>query len=323
MLGYTTQSEVFDDGRFRPLTGPVRQRTLRSSIGCRGVGLHTGARIGLVCHPAEPDTGIVFRRTDINGRDAVIPARWDAVGDARMNTCLSDGQGATLNTVEHLMAALAGAGIDNAVIEVGGPEIPVLDGSAAPFLFLIRCAGIAEQPAPRRALRVLRPVVVEDGDKTAALHPAPGFTVHCEIDFPSPVIGRQELCIGIEGFQREVSRARTFGFEQDVAQLRAAGLAKGGSLDNAVVIGLDHRVLNDGGLRYADEFVRHKALDAVGDLYLAGAPIIGHFHGIRSGHALHNRLLRALFADPANWSWTAAQPAEAGFSPLERKVSNG
>ncbi|WP_142848825.1 UDP-3-O-acyl-N-acetylglucosamine deacetylase [Telmatospirillum sp. J64-1] len=292
---------------------PQRQHTLKSAITCKGVGLHSGAKITMTLRPGEANSGIVFRRVDIPGKGALIPAHWASVSDTRMNTCISNDQGVGVKTIEHLMAALAGMGIDNAEIDINGEEVPVMDGSAAPFLFLIECAGVVEQDAPRRAIRVLKPVVVTDGDKMASLMPSDSFSVRFEIDFSSNAINRQECALDLsEGaFKAEISRARTFGFEQEVSALRSMGLARGGSLDNAVVISSDgERVLNEEGLRYDDEFVRHKILDAVGDLYLAGAPLLGHFHGIRSGHALNNRLLRALFADDQAWEWADAGEEE-------------
>lgn len=290
----------------------ARQRTLASSINCKGVGLHSGNTVAMTLRPGAPDTGIIFRRTDISGGGALIPAHWSNVNDTRMHTCIANDRNVGVRTIEHLMAAFAGMRIDNAIVEINGPEVPVMDGSAAPFVFLIECAGAAQQDAPRRAIRIRKRVTVRDGNKSATLTPSRGeFTVRFEIDFDHPAIARQECLVafGPGAFKTEISRARTFGFEHEVAQLRAAGLARGGSLDNAVVIGAD-RVLNEGGLRYEDEFVRHKVLDAVGDLYLAGGPIIGHFHGVRSGHALNNRLLRELFADKTAWELVAA-PAES------------
>ncbi|MGE5546127.1 MAG: UDP-3-O-acyl-N-acetylglucosamine deacetylase [Solirubrobacterales bacterium] len=301
-------------------TPALRQRTLKTSIGCTGVGLHSGAKVTMVLHPAEADSGIRFRRTDIAGKGAIVAARWAGVGDTRMNTCLVNEAGIQVGTVEHLMSALAGSGIDNCLIDINGPEVPVMDGSAAPFLFLIECAGIVEQESPRRAIRVLKRVAVTDGDKVASLSPGPGFSLRFEIDFKSEAIARQEFAVSLSkgAFKSEISRARTFGFEQEVAMLRAAGLARGGSLDNAVVIdSTGTKVLNDDGLRYGDEFVRHKILDAVGDLYLAGAPLIGAFHGIRSGHALNNQLLRALFADQTAWTYTTVAPGSALALPVE------
>lgn len=292
----------------------VRARTLKTSIGCTGVGLHSGAKVTMVLHPAEPGTGIRFRRVDIAGGGALVPALWSAVHDTRMNSCLRNDDGVVVGTVEHLMSALAGMQIDNCLIEINGPEVPVMDGSAAPFLFLIECAGVVEQDAPRQAIKVLKQITVKDGDRIATLTPSSGFSVRFEIDFGASAISRQEFFVNLSrgSFKSEISRARTFGFEQEVAYLRANGLARGGSLDNAVVIdSTGSRVLNDDGLRYGDEFVRHKILDAVGDLYLAGAPILGHFHGVRSGHALNNQVLRALFADQTAWTLTTIAPGSA------------
>ena len=292
--------------------GTVNQRTLKNSIGCTGIALHSGAQVALTLAPAEPDDGIVFKRTDIAAA-AAIPARWNHVVDTRLNSTLGGAGGVTIGTVEHLMAALAGCEIDNAVIEVDGPEVPIMDGSAAPFVFLIECAGIVEQERPRRVIRIRKPVSVEDGPCFASLTPAPGFSVSFDIDFTSAAVCRQTIRIGLANgtFKKELARARTFGFLDEIEGLRAAGLARGGSLENAVVISGDE-VLNEGGLRYADEFVRHKVLDAIGDLYLAGAPIVGRFHGVCSGHDTNNRLLRALFADADAWS---AQPM--GTSDLD------
>lgn len=290
-----------------------QQRTLKSSISCKGVGLHSGATVAMTLRPGAPDTGIIFRRTDIAGAAALIPAHWSTVSDTRMNTCVANDSGVAIRTIEHLMAALAGMQIDNALIEISGPEVPVMDGSASPFLFLIECAGVVEQAAPRRAIRVRKRIVVRDGDGMAALMPSQNvFSLRFEIDFESTAIGRQDWFVMFSPrvFKSAISRARTFGFEHEVTALRAAGLARGGSLDNAVVIGADQRVLNEDGLRYEDEFVRHKVLDAVGDLYLAGGPILGHFHGVRSGHALNNQLLRALFADSSAWDLV---PAVTGY----------
>jgi len=218
---------------------------------------------------------------------------------------LTNGEGISIGTVEHLMAAFAGAELDNLLVEIDGPEVPIMDGSAAPFLFLIECAGLVEQDAPRRAIKILEPVQVGDGTRSAALLPDDGFSMSFEIDFSSKAVSRQDMSLAIdaESFKSELARARTFGFLHDLDRMRAAGLARGGSLDNAVVVSGD-AVLNEGGLRYADEFVRHKLLDALGDLYLAGCPIIGHFRGIRGGHNLNRKLLQALFATPEAWCST-------------------
>jgi UDP-3-O-[3-hydroxymyristoyl] N-acetylglucosamine deacetylase len=283
--------------------GIAQQRTLKSAIHCRGVALHSGARVSMTLHPAGPDTGIVFRRSDRAG--AEIKAHWRNAVEQPLCTRLDDGEGLSVATIEHLMAALAGIEIDNAVIELDGPEVPVMDGSAAPFVFLIECAGIVEQDAPRRAIKVLKPVMVGEPGRLASLAPDDGFSMSFAIDFASGAISRQDITIAVdpESFKSDISRARTFGFLHEVDQMRAAGLARGGSLDNAVVISGD-QVLNREGLRYVDEFVRHKVLDALGDLYLAGAPIIGHFRGERSGHALNRRLLEALLSDDSAWCFT-------------------
>ncbi len=292
------------------ITAPLQQ-TLKTAIGCRGVGLHSGRRVAMNLLPAAPGTGIVFRRTDVG---AEILANWiNAVESARC-TALSDGEGTSVGTVEHLMAALAGTEIDNAIVELDGPEVPIMDGSAAPFIFLIECAGIVEQDAPRRAIEVLRPICVVADGAMATLSPDHCFSMSFEIDFESSLIRRQGMSVAIDAgtFKSELSRARTFGLLDEVARLREAGLGRGGSLDNVVVVSGD-RVLNSGGLRYENEFVRHKMLDAVGDLYLAGAPIIGHFRGVRSGHVHTRRLLTALFADPEAWGYTTPVPT---FSPV-------
>lgn len=298
-----------------PVRLPARQRTLKAPIGATGVGLHSGARVTIRLVPAPVGHGIVFLRTDTGAR---IPARHDHVVDTRLCTVLGiPGQdGASdpatrIGTVEHVMAALSAAGIDNALIEVSGPEVPIMDGSAAPFTFLIDCAGIAAQDAPLAVLQVLRPVRVKEGDATAALLPATEaalrdegarLSLALEIDFAADAIGRQEraLLLTADRFRDELAAARTFGFAEDLQRLRADGLARGGSLANAVVLA-GGKVVNQGGLRFADEFVRHKLLDAVGDLALAGKPIQARFVGNRSGHRLNNLLLRALFDQPEAW----------------------
>jgi UDP-3-O-[3-hydroxymyristoyl] N-acetylglucosamine deacetylase len=247
--------------------------------------------------PAEAGSGISFRRTDVETAHSIVPAAWDHVVETTLCTTIGNAHGVKVGTVEHLMSALAGCAIDNAAIEIDGPEVPIMDGSAAPFVSLIESAEVVEQPLPRRVIRILQPVRVEDGDRSVSLVPGIGFSMSFEIDFNSSAVSRQSISIGLGNgtFKEEIAGARTFGFLHEVEMLRAAGLARGGSLDNAVVISGD-KVLNEGGLRFADEFVRHKVLDAMGDLYLAGAPIIGAFSGICSGHAANNRLLHALFA---------------------------
>jgi UDP-3-O-[3-hydroxymyristoyl] N-acetylglucosamine deacetylase len=281
----------------------IRQKTLKNAIGCSGIGLHTGAKVTMTLTPADEDTGIVFKRTDISGGQATIAADWRNVTDSQLCTAIGNDDGITISTIEHLMAALAGAGIDNAVVEINGPEVPIMDGSAAPFVFLIECAGSTEQAAARQAFLVKKRVVVSSGDKQASLSPGLGFTVGFDIDFDSPAVRQQELEFDlVDGaFKSDLARARTFGFEHEVSAMRAHGLLRGGSLDNAVIVS-GAKVLNESGLRYTDEFVRHKVLDCIGDLYLAGAPLIGHFRGSRSGHKMNHQLLAALFADPNAWA---------------------
>ena len=281
----------------------VLQRTLRREISCTGVGLHSGAQVTLRLMPASVDTGIIFERTDLFDLDPVVPAVWDRVVDTRLCTVIGNDDGITVGTIEHLLAALAGCGIDNAYVELNGPEVPIMDGSSEPFVSLIGCAGVVELLAPRRVIRVLKAVDVKIEDSRAALLPAAWPKLDVEIDFESSVVSNQALSLGLVNgsFCKELARARTFGFLHEVEQLRAAGLAKGGSLDNAIVVS-KNGILNDGGLRFNDEFVRHKMLDAIGDLYLAGGHIIGLFRGFRSGHAINNALLRALFSDSDAWT---------------------
>ncbi len=252
--------------------------------------------------PAEPDTGIVFRRMDVANGGSEIAARWENVVDTRLNTSVGNEYGTRVGTIEHLMAALSGCGIDNAVIEIDGPEVPAMDGSAAPFVFLVECAGITTQKARRRVIEILEPVSVGDDERSASLVPGSNFMVSFEIDFDSPLVSQQALTVDFSNgaFRSEICRARTFGFEHEVAELRSLGLVQGGSLENAIVIS-GNDILNKDGLRYQDEFVRHKILDCVGDLYLTGAPILGHFHGFRSGHSLNNALIRRLFDSDSAW----------------------
>jgi UDP-3-O-[3-hydroxymyristoyl] N-acetylglucosamine deacetylase len=281
----------------------ARQITLKSEIDCTGVGLHSGARVRLELHPAPADSGIRFVRTDLPGKAAILPARWDAVVDTKLCTVLGNQAGTTIGTIEHLMAALAGLGIDNAEIRLDGPEVPIMDGSSEAFVFLLECAGTVEQDAPKRAIEVLQRVSVGDDKAGATIMPASSTSFEFTIDFRSAAIGRQERSYRPSqgAFKSELARARTFGFVEEVDQLRRIGLARGASLDNAVGISGD-KVLNVGGLRYADEFVRHKLLDAVGDLSLAGMPLQGRFHGHRAGHAVNNQLLRALLAKRDAWT---------------------
>ncbi len=282
----------------------IRQRTLKSLVHATGVGLHSGCKVELTLRPAQPGTGIVFRRTDLEP-PVEFRASPELVTDTRLCSALESG-GVKVSTVEHLMSALSGLGIDNIHIDLAGPEVPILDGSAAPFVFLIQSAGLQEQEAPKRYLRIMKKVRVEEGDKWAEFTPYEGYRLSFMIDFEHPVLQQsgQEIRIDFaeHSYIKEISRARTFGFMRDVEQLRSVGLALGGTLDNAVVMD-EYRVLNEGGLRYADEFVKHKVLDAVGDLYLAGHPIIGAFSAYKSGHGLNNKLLRALMADASAWEW--------------------
>jgi UDP-3-O-[3-hydroxymyristoyl] N-acetylglucosamine deacetylase len=293
------------------VAGALQQKTLKTAVQCSGVGLHGGAPVSMTLHPAPVGHGIVFRRTDVAAADATIPALWSAVVETRHCTVIGNRQGVTVSTVEHLMAALAGSGIDNALVTLDGSEVPIMDGSAAPFLFLIECAGVVEQDAPRRAIKVLKPVMIADGGRIAAVSPASGFSVSFEIDFDSAAVARQECFfqIGEGTFKAEISRARTFGFLHEVDEMRAAGLALGGSLENAVVVS-GSKVLNEDGLRYDNEFVRHKVLDCIGDLYLAGGPLIGHVRGVRSGHRFNHLLLTALLSDRQAWTWTTLTGAE-------------
>lgn len=278
------------------------QTTLKDSISCAGIGLHSGSGVSMALSPADADTGIVFRRIDIPGRGAEIPALWHNVVDTRLCTTIGNEDGIVVGTVEHLVSALAGLEIDNVIVEVNGPELPVMDGSAEPFAFLIECAGVRTLDVPRRAIEILKPVSIGDDEKSAVLMPGGGSTFSFEIEFESGAVGRQLRAFDLSdgAFRRELASARTFGFRHEVDAMHAAGLARGGSLANAVVID-GNTVLNPEGLRFRDEFVRHKLLDSLGDLRLAGHLLIGHFHGYKSGHAMNNQLLHRLFADESAW----------------------
>jgi UDP-3-O-[3-hydroxymyristoyl] N-acetylglucosamine deacetylase len=275
----------------------VKQRTLKGQTKTTGVGLHTGVRVEMVLRPAPVDTGILFHRTDLP-QSAAIPALAVNVGDTRLSSTLRV-DGASVSTVEHLMSALAGLGIDNLHVDIAGPELPIMDGSAGPFVFLLQSAGFVEQKAPKRYVRVTAPVEVRDGDKWARFEPFDGFKLDFTIDFPHPVFGSENRNVVVDfafdSYAKEVARARTFGFMQDVEAMRAAGLGLGGSLQNAVVLD-EFGVLNSEGLRYDNEFVRHKVLDAIGDVYLLGHPLIGQYTAYKSGHGLNNQLARALLA---------------------------
>ena len=291
----------------------IPQRTLKNVIRATGVGLHTGDKVLLALRPAPPNTGIVFRRVDF---DPVveIPASVDFVGDTRMSTTLQR-EGVNVSTVEHLMSAFAGLGIDNAYVDLDAAEVPIMDGSAGPFVFLIQSAGIEEQKFPKQFIRVKREVEIRNGDKWARFESFDGFKVQFSIDFDHPILqsSSQMACVDFSttSYLKEVSRARTFGFLQDVETLQEAGLARGGSLDNAVVMDGFH-ILNEDGLRYGDEFVKHKILDAIGDLYLLGHSLIGFFSAHKSGHALNNRLLREIKADPSAWELVSYENVESG-----------
>ncbi len=303
----------------------IRQRTLKNPIRATGVGLHTGEKVLLTLRPAAVDTGVVFRRSDLD--PAVdIKATPLNVGDTRLSTTLVQGD-VCVSTVEHLLSAVAGLGVDNLIVEVSSAEVPIMDGSAGPFVFLLQSAGIQEQNAPKRFIRIKRKVAVEDGDKWARFEPFDGFKVGFGIDFDHPVFksGLQftELDFSSTSFVKEVSRARTFGFMREIEALRQHNLVLGGSLENAVVLD-DYRVLNEDGLRYEDEFVKHKVLDAIGDLYLLGHSLIGAFTGYKSGHALNNRLLRELLEQPDAWEEVCFDDAsEAPISYAEAQPALG
>ena len=303
----------------------LRQRTLKSLTRTTGVGLHTGRKIGMTLRPAQPDTGVVFRRIDL-AEPLDLPARVELVGETRLSSCLVRGD-VKIYTVEHLMSALAGLGIDNVYVDLDGPEVPIMDGSAAPFVFLLQAAGIEEQVAPKRFIRIRKRVEVSDGDKWARLEPWDGLKFSFSIVFNHPVIERSGQSVTVDfaetSYLKEIARARTFGFMQDVESLRESGLALGGGLDNAVVLD-EYRVLNAEGLRFSDEFIRHKVLDAIGDLYLLGKPLLGAFSAHKSGHAINNRLLRVLLAQPDAWeavSFERPEDVPAGVASLVRQLA--
>jgi UDP-3-O-[3-hydroxymyristoyl] N-acetylglucosamine deacetylase len=297
----------------------LAQRTLKNVTRATGVGLHSGEKVYLTLRPAAVDTGIVFRRVDLDPA-VEIPANAGLVTETMLCTGLSKGAGKVM-TVEHLMSAFAGLGIDNAHVDLSAAEVPIMDGSAGPFVFLLQSAGLVEQAAPKRFIRIVRPIEVRDGDKVARFLPHDGFRLDFRVEFNHPAIpaaqSRAVVEFSSEAYIREVSRARTFGFMHDLEFMRERNLGLGGSMDNAIVLD-EFRVLNDDGLRYADEFVRHKILDAIGDLYLAGHPIIGAYEAYKSGHALNNKLVRALLADQSAWeevSFPEAAQAPAAYGP--------
>jgi len=299
----------------------IKQRTLKNAIRATGVGLHTGDKVYLTLRPAPVNTGIVFRRTDL-AQPIEIKADPMNVTDTRMSTTLEH-DGAKISTVEHLMAAFAGLGIDNAFVDVTAAEVPIMDGSAGPFVFLLQSAGIEEQSVPKQFIRIKKPVRVEDGDKWASFEPWDGFKVSLSIDFDHPSLRKstQTACVDFSttSFVKEVSRARTFGFMRDLEMLRAAGLARGGGMENAIVMD-NFRVLNEDGLRYEDEFVKHKVLDAIGDLYLLGHPLIGAFSAHKSGHALNNRILRTFLEDQEAWEIVSFEETDKAAISFMRAV---
>ena len=296
----------------------LKQRTLKNSISARGVGLHSGKKVLMVLRPAAVNTGVVFRRTDLD-QPADVPARADLVGETAFGTSIVNGN-AKVSTVEHLLSAVAGLGIDNIYVDLSAAEVPIMDGSAAPFVFLLQAAGIQEQNAPKKFIRILKTVRVTEGDKWAEFKPYDGFKLNIEIEFDHPVFRKREQTGVMEfsttAFLKEISRARTFGFVKDLEFLRSRNLALGGTLENAIVLD-DYRILNEDGLRYEDEFVKHKILDAIGDLYLIGGPVLGEFTGFKSGHGLNNKLLRAVMADAEATevvSFAETEPAPIVFS---------
>lgn len=293
----------------------IKQRTLRNAIRATGVGLHTGEKVYLTLKPAPVDAGIIFRRVDLNPV-VELEAKAENVGETTLSTTLVNGD-VKVSTVEHLLSAMAGLGIDNAYVDVSAPEVPIMDGSAGPFVFLLQSAGIEEQDAPKKFIRILKEVTVKDGDKVASFVPFDGFKVSFAIDFDHPVFrGRKvdaEVDFSTTSFVKEISRARTFGFMHEIEYLRSKGLARGGSVKNAIVVD-EYRILNEDGLRYEDEFVKHKILDAIGDLYLLGNSLIGEFKAYKSGHALNNALLRALIAQEDAWEMVSFEQDEAPIS---------
>jgi UDP-3-O-[3-hydroxymyristoyl] N-acetylglucosamine deacetylase len=280
----------------------IHEHTLGGPAICAGVGLHTGRRVRMAIRPAPAGAGVTFVRTDVKNGDNRVPVSAEAVVATQLGTVIANSSDVRVSTIEHLMAAFAVLGIDNVTVELDGPEVPILDGSAQPFIELLDRAGFRRQEKPQQYIEVLETVVVHEGDKSAALMPCEQFEVFFEVEFPTPVIGRQsiDLVVTEESFRKELSAARTFGFVEEVEALRAKGLARGGSLENAVVIDGD-RILNAEGLRFPDEFCRHKALDAIGDLYVLGMPMLGRFEGRKAGHGLNNAVVRALLARPSAW----------------------
>lgn len=296
-----------------PESNALLQHTVAAEVSCVGVSLHSGDMVNMTIRPAAAHTGIVFVRKDIEGAPT-IAALYSNVVETNLGTVIANAQGVTVSTIEHLMAALWGAGIDNARIELDGPEVPIMDGSSEPFTFLLECAGRVQQRASRRVIEILREVSITEGASTSTIAPHDGFMLDVEIAFKHPLIATQKARYDFSdtSFKNALARARTFGFASEVEKMRSMGLALGGSLHNAIVVG-EEDILNEGGLRYADEFVRHKALDCVGDFFTAGGLVQGHVTTSRPGHGINNRLLRAVFADPANYRIVGDEEADAPF----------
>ncbi|WP_291843386.1 UDP-3-O-acyl-N-acetylglucosamine deacetylase [Maricaulis sp.] len=297
----------------------INRHTLAAPVVFAGIGLHTGERVRMVLQPASAGAGIIFVRSDITDLDNRIAARAHNVNEVRLGTTITNEAGVSVATIEHLMAALAGLGVDDAIIEVEGSEVPVMDGSSAPFVKLIRQVGLKSHAMPRRAIQVLRPVMIEDDERSAGFLPALKPSIEIEISFEHACVGRQSCAFDIapDIFSDDIASARTFGFRKDYEALLAAGLARGGSMDNAVVLD-DDGIANPEGLRFKDEFVRHKALDALGDIALAGAPILGCYRAARPGHAINNAAVRALLDDPTSWKWVNLRDVEAGAMAMAR-----
>ncbi len=298
------------------------QHTVSRSVELSGVGLHSGAETILRILPSDAGTGLVFRRVDVTDRDNMVPARWDCVVDTRLCTMVANDAGVSVGTIEHLMAALSASGVDNAIIELDAPEVPIMDGSSVDFIDAIRTVGLKTQTAPRRAIKILKEVSVVDGDKIVTLKPGVGSRFKAGIEFSHPSIGAQgfEIELFSGDFESKIANARTFGFAHEVKALRAMGLALGGSIENAIVLD-DKTIMNPEGLRHADEFARHKVLDAVGDIYIAGGPMIGHYEATKPGHNMNNRILHALFADDTNWEWVDLYMDTASDLPATVDVS--
>jgi UDP-3-O-[3-hydroxymyristoyl] N-acetylglucosamine deacetylase len=306
-------------------TSLKREKTIKKSVSCEGIGVHSGKRVRMWIHPAPAGSGLRFRRIDIQDQDNLIPAQWQYVTETTLCTKLSNGAGVSISTIEHLMSALAACHIQNALIDVDGPEIPIMDGSALPFFHLIQSAGMGKQKSTQSYLKVLKTVTVGDDQRYASLSPAPSFSLSFEFDFQGRHAAPQQSFTfnpEIQSFLEDVAPARTFGFVEDVAHLRKAGLALGASLENSVGLS-ENQVLNEEGLRYADEFVRHKVLDALGDLYLAGAPLLGAYHGVKAGHSLNYQVVKALLSDPQAFTYVtvSADPRGENCLPCEGRGS--